>query len=85
MANGLDLELKLDSAEMRDLERSQGVLDDLLARAERVAESAGDGMEFDGHIGKDRARANVWTATFDARLAEAHHRALTRAIDAARG
>lgn len=59
--------------------------DDLIRRGRRVAAAAGPGMEVDtDDEGRTRARVTVWTATIEARVAEARHRALTRSIDAAR-
>lgn len=52
--------------------------------ANRIAAAAGDGMEAAGDPQNQRARAVVYTATFPAKLAEAHGRALTRAIEAGR-
>lgn len=83
MASGLDLTLNSDA--MRDILRSDGVRDDLARRAERVRAHAGPGMAAEAEIGKERARASVWTDTFEARVAEARDRTLTRSIDAARG
>lgn len=53
--------------------------------AERVAATAGEGMEASSQIGARRARASVITATFEARLAEAQGRALSRAVESGRG
>lgn len=70
---------------IRALLRSPEVLADLERRAERIAATAGDGMEASAMVGKNRARASVITATSEARKAEATRRALTRAIYAGRG
>lgn len=83
MASGTRFELNHDG--VRELLQSPGVLADLAARAGRVAAAAGPGMEVSTFIGRNRARVSVITATTEARLAEAHHRTLTSAIDAARG
>lgn len=86
-----DVRIELNSDGMKALLNSRGVQRDLSRRARRVADTAGSGFrsfvsaEGIGVIrGTDRARAMVWTATFAARRAEATHRTLTRAIDAAR-
>ena len=68
----------------RQVRRSQGVQADLLERAQKVAAAAGPGMEANGGVGPNRARASVVTTTVEAMLAEARSRALTRAIDAGR-
>lgn len=58
----------------------------LIEKGRRVAAAAGPGMEVDvNDEGRTRVRVTVWTATAEARVAEATRRALTRAIDAARG
>lgn len=67
-----------------ELLKSSEILSDLEARANRVANSAGEGFEVDSEVGARRARASVRTVTFDAMKAEAEDRALTRALDAAR-
>lgn len=76
--------LKLNRAGMRELLRSEGVLEELRRRAEEIADRAGDGMEVDAEIEANRARASVRTESFGAMAAEATDRVLTRAIDAAR-
>lgn len=66
--------------------RSAGVDGMLVAAGERVAEAAGGAPDFLvwRAPNKTRARVIVITATTKGRLAEAKHRALTRAIDAGR-
>lgn len=60
--------------------------DVLIEKGRRLAAAAGPGMEVDtDDEGRNRARVTVWTATIEARVAEATDRSLTRAIDAARG
>ena len=61
-----------------------GVAEDLKDRAARIAAAAGEGMETDYAVGRNRARASVRTATFAAMRAEAKDRALSRALDAGR-
>ncbi len=72
--------LKLNSRGMQEMLKSDGVLADVTARAERVATAAGPGMEASSMIGKTRARASVITATPDAMRNEADNKALTRAF-----
>ncbi len=79
------MQVKVHRRALRQLLRSREVLDDLAARAERVAEAAGPGMVASAQTGKVRARASVITGDADAMLAEADHKMLTRAVDAARG
>lgn len=77
--------IKLNSAGIRKLLRSDDVRHDLERRAEAIAAAAGKGMEADSQTGTNRASATVWTDTPGAMSAEARSRALTRAIDAGRG
>ncbi|MPZ66169.1 MAG: hypothetical protein GEU83_11860 [Pseudonocardiaceae bacterium] len=74
----------LHGSGVRDLLRSPGVLGDLERRARAIADRAGPGHDVESEVGANRARAVVYTVTFDAMLAEAHQRTLTRAIDAGR-
>ena len=75
-----------NNAGVRELLKSQGVLDDLLERGIRVANAAGglDDHQVDAEVGKNRARVAVITDTYEAKLNEARKRTLTRAVDAAR-
>jgi hypothetical protein len=68
----------------RQLRRLPSVQANLMARANRIARSAGPGMVASAISGKNRARASVITTTWEARRAEAQSMALTRAIDAGR-
>lgn len=76
--------IKLNSAGIQALLQSREMQEDLLRRAEAIARSAGPGMQAGGAVVGDRAVARVWTATDEARRAEAERRALTLAIDAGR-
>ncbi len=80
----MSVEVKLNRAGVAALLKSSDVAGDLRARAARIAAVAGPGMEAESEIGATRARASVVTATTEARLAEANHMALTRALDAGR-
>lgn len=79
-----DVRVKLNSAGVRALLRSTEVRNDLGRRADKIAAAAGDGMEAEVSVGSNRARAAVYTATFDAMRAEAEGRALSAALDAGR-
>lgn len=69
---------------IREILRSDRVRRDLVARAQRIADAAGPGHEVQEYTGRNRARATVRTASFEARASEAHDRTLTRAFDAGR-
>lgn len=70
------------------LRNSPEVIADLQSRAERIADSAGEGFETrpaeTNRSVKGRARVAVVTASFKAMHAQATDSALTRAIDAGR-
>lgn len=64
--------------------RSQAVFDDLAARAQRIADAAGDGFEPHTSVYPTRAASIVVAATYAARRAESVDKVLTKAIDAGR-
>lgn len=74
----------LNRAAVRELLTSEKMREDLGARAQKIAEAAGEGFESSTYTGKTRARATVTAVSIEARVAEARDRALTRAIDAGR-
>lgn len=76
--------IELDQAGIAALLRSGDVAADLERRAAAVAQQAGPGIAHRVYQGRDRVRAVIWTATAEARLAEARERNLLRALDAAR-
>ena len=80
-----DVRIKLNSAEVAALLRTDAVGRDLEERARRIANAAGPGMEVTRRVGRKRQRVSVITATPEAMHAEAATRALTRALDAGRG
>jgi hypothetical protein len=80
-----DVRIKLNSAEVAALLRSDAVGRDLEERARRIANAAGPGMEVSRRVGRKRQRVSIITATAEARRAEAERRALTQALDAGRG
>jgi hypothetical protein len=67
-----------------ELLKSPEVRRDLERRARAVAAAAGPGHEVAVETGPTRVRATVTTATTAARLSEARHRTLTRAVEVAR-
>lgn len=85
-----DVKIELNRAGVRQLLTSSEVVADIGRRAAVIAGAASSnsgGAKF-GHdvvVGKSRAHGMVWTDDFDAMLAEAKGRSLTRAIDAGRG
>lgn len=76
--------IELDSQGIEQLLRSQEVGQDLQRRADAVAAAAGEGVRARVYQGRDRVRAQVWTATAAAKKAEAEDRTLLKALDAAR-
>jgi hypothetical protein len=83
MAN---VRIVVNHAAVRKLLRSPAVKADLERRAKAIAAAAGDGFDVDSHIGKNRARADVATATPAAmRRVAADPAILLRALGAGRG
>lgn len=76
--------IEFDSKAVEKFLRSKRVQDEIGRRAANVARAAGPGFRSEVDQGYDRARAVVWTGTYEARRAEHYDRALTRAIDAGR-
>lgn len=83
--------IKLNRTGVRNLLRSTEVQQDLTWRANEIANAANaaagldEGFEFEVTLHRNRAHAQVWTATPEAMAAEAAHRTLTQSIDAGRG
>lgn len=80
----MTMKIKFNRDAIGKLLRAPEVKSDLAGRARRIATMAGPGMEVSAMVGANRARASVITATTEARLAEAKHRALSSAIGAGR-
>lgn len=84
------IKIKLNPPGPRELMQGPEIQADIARRAAAIAAAAGSGRhggEF-GHdvvSGRTRVHGMVWTEDFDAMLAEAVDRALTRAVDAGRG
>lgn len=85
-----NLRIVLNSKGVRDLLRSPAVAADLERRAKNIA-AAADGATgragdhaVETQVGPNRARAAVYTDTFNAMHREADQRTLTRSLDAGR-
>ena len=78
--------VKLNRKSVRQILQSEEVRADLERRAQAIADAAGGGEDFEvsSQVGKNRARASVITATYEARRAEAKDRTLSTAIEAGR-
>ena len=76
--------LVLDKNQFVELMKSGPMKRDLLRRAKRAKESAGDGFEESVYDGKNRARASVITGTHAARRKQSKDNALQRALNAGR-
>lgn len=83
MATG-SVKVKMSKQGSRDLLKSLEVQQDLRTRAERIAAAAGSGNEAEVQVGKERARAAIFTTTAEAMRREATSRSLTSALDAGR-
>jgi hypothetical protein len=77
--------VKLNRRNVAALLKDERVRADLEGRAKRIAAQAGPGMSYDSIIGRNRARATVWTDTPEAMVNEARSGSLSSAIDAGRG
>lgn len=84
--------VKLNRKGIKDLLTSDGVAADLGTRARRIQAAAIGSMpggtmdDIKSNVSQDgsRARATVWTSTYDAKEAEAKTRNLTTALEAGR-
>lgn len=74
--------IKLKYAGFRELRTLPAMKRDLMKRARRVAEAAGDGFEAHESPSKNRARATVGTRTTKARRRQAKDNVLQRALNA---
>ena len=83
MAN---VRVKLNSAGIREVLKSDEVRADILRRAEAIKAAAGGGDDYEAgaEIVGNRVMGWVVTATPEAKQAEAEDRTLTRALDAGR-
>lgn len=84
---GTTLRIELNRKGIVELLKSAEVRDDLMGRAERIAEAAGGeekGFAAKTSVAPDRAAVAVETTTLQARQREARDRALTGAIWAGR-
>lgn len=67
------------------LRKLPAIQQDLKRRADKIAAAAGEGFVAEAVFeGSRRARVQVYSDTYKAKLAEANEGALTRAIDAGR-
>ena len=81
--------LELNIPGFREARNEPAVMAELMSMGERIAArasaTAGGTFTVEPHPGGTRARVYVTTADIEAMLAEAHHRALSLALDAGRG
>lgn len=75
-----DVRIDLNSRSIEAFLKSAGMQALMLKHAEAMADRAGPGFSADVVAGANRAHAQVWAETADARRAEATGRALTRAV-----
>lgn len=76
--------IKLNEQGFRELRKAARVRKDLMRRAEKVAEAAGDGFEAKASPSKNRARAVVVATTHKARRKQSKENVLQRALNAGR-
>lgn len=77
--------LKFNYKAFNEVRKSDAVTRDLIARGQRMAKSAGEGVVVRWSKGRSRTRVFVVTDTAEARKAAATDHTLERAIDAGRG
>ena len=79
------MKVTINSAAARKILQSSKVQADLLARAERIATGCGlEGYMADVKVGKNRARASVFTGDAEAILDNARNSTLLKNIDRGR-
>lgn len=76
--------LKLNNKGFRALRTDPGVKRDLMKRAQRVADAAGEGFEAHESPSKNRARATVGTQSYKARRKQSKENVLQRSLSAGR-
>lgn len=74
--------IKLNNKGFRELRKDPNVKADLMRRARKVAEAAGDGFGASESPGKNRARATVGTRSYKGRKRQARDNVLQRALNA---
>lgn len=75
----------LNHAQFRALRNDPAVVNDLYARAQRIAAACGPGYEASAQTGRNRARASVITATKESRRDNAKHNTLVKNMGAGGG
>ena len=76
--------LVLNKRAFVDLMKSGEMQRDLIRRARKVKQAAGEGFDDSVFVGKNRARASVITATYAARRRQSKDNVLQRALYAGR-
>lgn len=89
MATKVRIEFHSDKADgFPAILNDPGVAADIEARAKRICDAAGDGVEYEmttfNYGGSPRVGAIIKTATYEARLNEARHKTLSTAFEAGR-
>lgn len=74
--------IKWNIAGFRQLRLEPGVIADLGERGDRIADAAGSGYEASTYEGRNRGRASVITADYDAIRDNAKNQTLLRSLDA---
>lgn len=73
--------IKLNRAGVRDLLRSEEMMDVCATVANTVAQKAGAGYEVNTHVGKNRVNAEVKAETFAARRDNLKNNTLLKALN----
>jgi len=72
--------IKLNSAGVRELLKSQEMQAVLTAKASGIRTRCGDGYNQDMHVGKNRANAMIWADTKEARADNSENNTILKAV-----
>lgn len=76
--------IELNRAGIAQILKSPSMRSAVEKRARQIATTAGPGYEADSMIGRNRARASVYTKSFRARRDNSRHNTILRSLGAAR-
>ncbi|WP_281523178.1 hypothetical protein [Mogibacterium timidum] len=71
---------KLNRSGVRELLRSDGIMEECSRHAKRIQNRCGDGYEVTTHVGKNRVNASVYAKTIKARKDNSKNNTLLKAM-----
>jgi len=74
------LKIKLNSAGVRELLKSQEMQAVLTSKASGIRTRCGDGYNQDMHVGRNRANAMIWADTYDAMKDNSENNTILKAV-----